>query len=95
MGTSFSKQFISKLNLTERVNLLFGTENMKMETLLITDEELPYKCVGQIDPFKNAEIDFKGICLQDSPAGIHFANSTGISWHGSLNNAMTFDIKLM
>ena len=90
-----SKQFISKLNLTERVNLLFGTENMKMETLLITDEERPYKCVGQIDPFKNAEIDFKGMCLQDGPAGIRFANGTGISWHGSLNNAMTFDKKLM
>ena len=90
-----SEKFISKLNLTERVNLLFGTENMKMETLLMTEEERPYKCVGQIDPFKNNDVDFKGMCLQDGPSGIRFANGTGISWHGSLNNAMTFDKKLM
>ena len=48
-----SEEFISKLNLTERINLLFGTENMKMETLLIKEEELVHTCVGQIDPFKN------------------------------------------
>ena len=29
-----AKNFINKLNRTERVNLLFGTQNMKMETLL-------------------------------------------------------------
>ena len=33
-----AKNFISKLTLTERINLLFGTQNMKMETLLIEDE---------------------------------------------------------
>ena len=27
-----AENFVSKLNLTEKVNLLFGTENMKMET---------------------------------------------------------------
>ena len=91
-----AKDFISKLNLTERINLLFGTQNMKMETLLIEDEsELQYLCVGQIDPFKNEKVDFKGMCLQDGPSGVRFANGTGISWQGSLNNAMTFDKNLM
>ena len=91
-----AENFISKLNLTERVNLLFGTQNMKMETLLIEDEaELQYLCVGQIDPFNNRKVDFKGMCLQDGPSGVRFAKGTGISWQGSLNNAMTFDKKLM
>ena len=88
-------EFIGKLNLTERVNLLFGTQNMKMETLLFKEEEMPHLCVGQIDPFKNEKVDFKGMCLQDGPSGVRFANGTGISWQGSLNNAMTFDKKLL
>ena len=90
-----ASQFISKLNSTERVNLLFGTENMIMETLLFEDWMLQYKCVGQIDPFNNTNVNFKGMCLQDGPAGVRFANGTGISWHASINNAMTFDKKLM
>ena len=91
-----AENFVSKLNLTEKVNLLFGTENMKMETLLMEDpSEIQYLCVGQIDPFKNEKVDFKGMCLQDGPSGVRFANGTGISWQGSLNNAMTFDKKLM
>ena len=48
-----ASDFIGKLNRTERVNLLFGTQNMKMETLLFVESEAPYTCVGQIDPFKN------------------------------------------
>ena len=91
-----AEKFISKLSRTEKVNLLFGTQNMKMETMLIEDEsELQYLCVGQIDPFKNKKVDFKGMCLQDGPAGVRFAKGTGISWQGSLNNAMTFDKQLM
>ena len=91
-----AEKFISKLSRTERINLLFGTQNMKMETMLIEDEsELQYLCVGQIDPFKNKKVDFKGMCLQDGPAGVRFAKGTGISWQGSLNNAMTFDKQLM
>ena len=90
-----ANSFINKLNRTERVNLLFGTQNMKMETLLFEESELPHLCVGQIDPFKNDKIDFKGMCLQDGPAGVRFARGNSISWQGSLNNAMTFDKKLM
>ena len=87
--------FISKLNSTERVNLLFGTENMIMETLLWEEWMKPYKCVGQIDAFKNSDVDFKGMCLQDGPAGVRFADGTGISWQASINAGMTFDKKLM
>ena len=90
-----ANSFINKLNRTERVNLLFGTQNMKMETLLFEESELPHLCVGQIDPFKNEKVDFKGMCLQDGPAGVRFARGNSISWQGSLNNAMTFDKKLM
>ena len=90
-----AEEFISKINSTERVNLLFGTENMKMETLLMQEEDWPHTCVGQIDPFKNEKVDFKGMCLQDGPSGVRFARGTGISWQGSMNNAMTFDKKLM
>ena len=88
-------QFISKLNSTERVNLLFGTENMIMETLLWDESMKPYHCVGQIDAFKNSQVDFKGMCLQDGPAGVRFADGTGISWQASINAGMTFDKKLM
>lgn len=90
-----ANQFISKLNSTERVNLLFGTENMIMETLLFEDWMLQYKCVGQIDPFNNSKVNFKGMCLQDGPAGVRFANGTGISWQSSINTAMTFDKQLL
>ena len=93
---SKAKKFISNLNTTEQVNLLFGTQNMKMETLLMeSKEEIQYLCVGLIDPFENKKIYFKGMCLQDGPSGVRFANGTGISWQGSLNNAMTFDKKLI
>ena len=90
-----ARNFVSKLNTTEKVNLLFGTENMKMETLLFKEEDLPHLCVGQIDPFKNKDVDFKGMCLQDGPSGVRFAKGNGISWQGSMNNAMTFDKQLM
>ena len=91
-----AEEFISKLNSTERVNLLFGTENMIMETLMWDEETMKdNKCVGQIDAFKNSEIDFKGMCLQDGPAGVRYANGTGISWQASINAGMTFDKKLM
>ena len=72
-------QFISKLNSTERVNLLFGTENMIMETLLWEDSMRGHKCVGQIDAFSNSDVNFKGMCLKDGPAGVRFAEGNVIS----------------
>ena len=91
-----AEEFISKLNLTEQVNLLFGTENMKGDSIIIEDEsEKEFLCVGQIDPFKNQNVDFKGICLQDGPAGIRFTKGTSISWQAAINTAATFNKKLM
>ena len=67
-----SEKFISKLNLTERINLLFGIENMKPILPKATEEDRQYKCDGQIDLFDNEEINFKGMCLQDGPSGINY-----------------------
>ena len=94
---SFKKadQFISKLNSTERVNLLFGTENMILNTLLKEDWMYPVKCVGQIDAFNNSDVNFKGMCLQDGPAGVNYAAGNAISWQASINTGMTFDKKLI
>ncbi len=56
-----SENLISKLNLTERINLLFGTQNSKPTSPTATEEDRQYKCSGQIDPFANEEINFKGM----------------------------------
>ena len=91
-----AEEFINKLNLTEKINLLFGTENMKAQSIIIENEtEKEFLCVGQIDPFKNSEVDFKGMCMEDGPAGVRFANGTSISWQASINTAATFNKKLM
>ena len=91
-----AEEFINKLNLTEQVNLLFGTENMKGDSIIVQNKtEKRFLCVGKIDPFKNSEVDFKGMCLQDGPGGIRFANGTGMSWQASINTASTFNKKLM
>ena len=90
-------EFISKLNLTERIGLLYGTENMKsiITPLLNNETDKEFLCVGQIDPLKNDKVDFKGMCLQDGPAGVRYANGTGISWQAAINTAATFNKKLM
>ena len=88
--------FISKLNRTEQVGLLYGTENMRfLNPELREESELDHLCVGQIDAFKNEKVEFKGMCLQDGPAGVRYANGTGISWQAGINTAATFDRKLM
>ena len=89
-----AEEFINKLNLTEQINLLFGTQNMKGK-LVKNETEKGFLCNGQIDPFKNEKIDFKGMCLQDGPAGVRFAKGTSISWQASLNTAATFNKQLM
>ena len=80
-----AKQFVSKLSFDEKFSLMYGTDNMKS----VSDGG----CVGQIDPIKNA--NFKGMCLQDGPAGVRYAKGTGISWQSNLNVAATFDKELM
>ena len=45
---------------------------MKPTSPRATEEDRQYKCGGQIDPFDNEEINFKGMCLQDGPSGINY-----------------------
>ena len=91
-----SKVFVSKLNRTERINLLFGTENMRFcHREFVKESEMEGLCVGQIDPIKNEKVNFKGMCLQDGPAGVRFARGTSISWQSNLNLAATFNKTLM
>ena len=91
-----AEEFISKLNREEKISLLFGTENMRfLNRSLIKESEEEHLCVGQIDSFKNDKVNFKGMCLQDGPAGVRFAKGTGISWQSNLNLAATFNKTLM
>ena len=75
-----AKNYLSKFNLTEKISLLYGTENMLG------------KCCGSIDEISSQ--NFKGICLQDGPAGVRFSNKT-TSWQSSINTASTFDKELI
>ena len=89
-----AEKFVSKLNRTEKVGLLYGTENMRF--LFINDtEEKKGLCVGEIGAFKNDKVNFKGMCLQDGPAGVRFANGTSISWQANINLACTFNKSLL
>ena len=91
-----AEQFVSKLNRTEKVGLLFGTENMRfLYPQYVTQEERDRHCVGEIDKFKNDKVEFKGMCLQDGPAGIRFVQGKSISWQSALNTASTFNKTLM
>lgn len=48
-----AENFINQLNLTEQVNLLFGTQNMKGQSNLIEDpKEKVFLCVGQLKVIK-------------------------------------------
>ena len=75
-----AEKYLANFNLTEKISLLYGTENMLG------------KCCGSIDkiPSKN----FTGICLQDGPAGVRFSKKT-TSWQSSINTASTFDKNLI
>ena len=91
-----ANEFISKLNLKEKINLLYGTENMKIETSLIKNiSETAFLCKGQIDSFKNDKIDFKGMCLSDGVSGIRFTQGTSIPYQAPINTAATFNKNLI
>ncbi|MBR3720624.1 MAG: glycoside hydrolase family 3 C-terminal domain-containing protein, partial [Clostridia bacterium] len=89
LDESYSKaeQFISKLNFNEKLSLMIGADNM----VAIRDGG----CVGSIAPIQNGNVDFKGMCLQDGPAGVRYAKGTGISWQANINVAATFNKELM
>ena len=91
-----ANEFISKLNLTERINLLFGTENMmKVSPVKMGRKDFDHHCEGEIDAFKNDKVNFKAICFKDGCTGLRLTNGTSISWQSNLNLAATFNKELI
>ena len=82
-----AEKFVSQLSFDEKTLLMIGTDNMRSVN--------NGGCVGQIDPIKNGKVDFKGMCIQDGPAGVRYAKGTGISWQANINVAATFNKELM
>ena len=79
-----AKAKVKEFTVEEKLNLIFGTQNMQKKT-----ED--GGCVGAIDPIEGK---FGGICLQDGPAGVRFSTSTQ-SWQAGINTAATFNKTLM
>ena len=82
-----AKKFVSNLSFDEKVSLMIGSDNMRN----INNGG----CVGNIAPINNGKVNFKGMCLQDGPAGVRYARGTGISWQANINVAATFNKDLM
>ena len=80
-----AKKFVSNLSFDEKVSLMIGSDNMRNAN--------NGGCVGTIAPI--SKYNFKGMCLQDGPAGVRYAKGTGISWQANLNVAATFNKDLM
>jgi len=76
-----AREWCKDLTNEEKITLVTGRENMTGV------------CVGSIDPIERK--GFKGLCLQDGPAGVRFAKGTATSWQASINTAATFDRKLL
>ena len=90
-----AEDFVDKLSLTEKIGLLYGTENFKFDLFGATDEDKRYGCVGQIDAFSNDYVDFNGMCLQDGTCGVRYNIGTSTSWQSAINNAATFNKDLI
>ncbi|KAI8830346.1 glycoside hydrolase superfamily [Chytridium lagenaria] len=75
-----AKELVATLSLNEKVDLASGTGWAKGP------------CVGNIKAVP--KIGFKGLCLQDSPAGIRYAFDVS-AFPASINVAATFDKTLM
>ena len=82
-----AQKFVSRLSFEEKTLLMIGTDNMRSVN--------NGGCVGKIDPISNGKVNFKGMCMQDGPAGVRYAKGTGISWQANLNVAATFNKELM
>jgi len=76
-----AREWCKDLTNEEKIALITGRENMTGV------------CVGSIDPIERK--NFKGLCLQDGPAGVRFAKGTATSWQASINTAATFDRTLL
>ena len=92
-----ANEFISKLNRTEKVNLLFGTESMRTVSPFTPPKRQDFDnhCDAEIDAFENNEVSFKTVCFKDGSTGIRASNGTGISWQSTLNLASTFNKELI
>ncbi|KAI9096663.1 glycoside hydrolase superfamily [Phlyctochytrium arcticum] len=75
-----AKRLVAELDLHEKVTLVTGKGW----------EQGP--CVGNIDAVP--KINFPGFCLQDSPAGVRFADKVSV-FGASINAAATFDKRIM
>ena len=76
-----ANEAMKNLSNEEKFNLLFGTDN------LVTMWN--GTCVGFIEPNSKIE-NFRGICLQDGPAGVRTSKKT-TSWQAQINTASTFN----
>ncbi|ORX49362.1 beta-glucosidase [Piromyces finnis] len=72
-----AREWCADLTNEEKITLTTGRENMQGI------------CVGSIDPIERK--GFKGLCLQDGPAGVRFAEGSATSWQAAINTASTFD----
>ena len=89
-----AEEFISKLNRSEKIDLLYGIQTI-WGAMRFDPSNLNKYCVGMIEPLKNDKVDFKGICLHDGASGVRFTEGASISWQSSINLAATFNKKLI
>jgi beta-glucosidase-like glycosyl hydrolase/cellulase/cellobiase CelA1 len=75
-----AKAFVEKMTLDEKIGMITGSKNSFGP------------CVGYIEPIER--LDFKGMCLQDGPAGVRNANHS-TTFPSGLNIASTFDPEIM
>jgi len=73
--------FMGDLSEAEKIDIVTGYMNMQGT------------CVGNIKP--NPRKSFKGLCLQDGPAGVRFNGGTSTTWQAGINNAATFNKELL
>jgi len=76
-----AREWVADLTNEEKITLTTGRENMQGV------------CVGSIDPIERK--GFKGLCLQDGPAGVRFGKGSATSWQAAINTAATFDRTLL
>jgi len=76
-----AQTFMSDLSESEKIDIVTGYMNNQGS------------CVGNIKPLPRK--NFKGLCLQDGPAGVRFNGKTSTTWQVGINNAATFNKELL
>ena len=77
---TLAKTALAKLSIDDKITIVTGNGWMKGT------------CLGNIDPVYS--IGFKGLCSQDAPTGVRFADHTS-AFAAAINVAATFDRTLM